>query len=248
MSNHADGGWSASASAWLKFQDDGADVARTKLLDGIMLRLAGDVAGKRILDVGCGEGRFMRMLAQRGARAVGIDPTLELVAAARDRGSGPVLRASGETIPLATSSIDLAVSYITLVDIPDFRAAIEEMARVLRPGGQLLVANLSFVTASEGWSRDERGKRLYHRVDRYVTEWSREYEWNGISIVNHHRPLAAYMRAYLDHGLILRDFLEPAPPPDSPLRHDQYFEDWFRVNDFTVMLWEKPAHQYTRST
>ena len=43
----------------------------------------------------------------------------------------------------ADASFDLVVSYITLVDIPDFRAAIREMARVLRPGGALLMANLT---------------------------------------------------------------------------------------------------------
>ena len=239
--NDPDGGWSASTAAWLRFQDDGMDVSRTKLLDEIMLRLAGDVGGQRVADVGCGEGRFMRMLTARGARPIGFDPTPGMVAAARDRGSGDILRASGEMIPLASASCDLAVSYVTLVDIPDFRAAIAEMARVLRPGGRLLVANLCFVTASEGWAHDEAGRRTYHRVDRYVEEWSREFEWVGIRIVNRHRPLGAYMRAYLDNGLILCEFLEPVPPPESPLRDDPFFEDWFRVNDFTVMLWEKPA-------
>jgi 2-polyprenyl-3-methyl-5-hydroxy-6-metoxy-1,4-benzoquinol methylase len=57
------------------------DTARM-MLDPLMLRLCGDVAGKRVIDVGCGEGRFSRMLAERGAASVGIDPT---PGAARDR-------------------------------------------------------------------------------------------------------------------------------------------------------------------
>ncbi|HEY7802017.1 MAG TPA: class I SAM-dependent methyltransferase, partial [Dehalococcoidia bacterium] len=150
------------------------------------------------------------------------------------------LRGSAEQLPLAEASFDLAVSYVTLVDIVDYAAAIRESARVLAPGGMLVAANTGFVSASDGWQRDEAGKRLYHRVDRYAEEWSQVYEWLGIRIVNRHRPLSHYMRAYLSAGLVLRDFLEPVPSDES-LRADDWFEDWFRVPQFTVMRWEKPA-------
>jgi SAM-dependent methyltransferase len=237
--NDPDGGWTASAGAFIRFLDDG-DVSRTRLLDEVMLRLCGDVDSSHVLDVGCGEGRFMRMLRERGATCAGIDPTPGMVAAARERASGDVVRAMAEKIPFGDGRFDLVVSYVTLVDIPGYREAIREMARVLSPGGHLIVANLSFVTASEGWARGEDGKRLYHRVDRYVEEWSRVFEWSGISIVNWHRPLGAYMRAYLECGLLLREFLEPMPTDES-LRDDAFFEDWYRVNDFTVMDWQQPG-------
>jgi hypothetical protein len=109
---------------------------------------------------------------------------------------------------------------------------------VLAPGGTLVVANTSFVTASEGWQRDDAGRRLYHRIDRYAEERSQVYEWVGMRIVNRHRPLSHYMQAYLGAGLILRDFLEPVPSDES-LRADDWFEDWFRVPQFTVMRWGK---------
>lgn len=66
----------------------------------------------------------------------------------------------------------------------------------------------------------------------------RLYSWAGIRIVNWHRPLSAYMDAYLSAGLVLRDFLEPVPA-DQSLRDDAYCEDWFRVPEFTVMGWER---------
>jgi hypothetical protein len=87
--------------------------------------------------------------------------------------------------------------------------------------------------------RDEEGNRLYHRVDRYLEERSQIFEWgNGIRIRNWHRPLSAYMTAYLEAGLHLRSFQEPMPA-DQSLRDNPYFEDWFRVPDFNVMLWHK---------
>ena len=240
MADDPDGGWTASTAAWLRFQDDGADVSRTRLLDEVMLRLCGDVAEARVLDVGCGEGRFMRMLRERGARCLGLDPTPGMLSAARQRASGDLVRAVGESVPVRSERFDLAVSYVTLVDIPGFREAIAEMTRALVPGGHIVAANLSFVTASDGWARGADGRRTHHRVDRYVEEFSRVYEWSGIRIVNWHRPLSAYMQAYLGEGLRLLEFLEPVPVDDE-LRADAFFEDWFRVNDFTVMKWQKPG-------
>jgi SAM-dependent methyltransferase len=147
--------------------------------------------------------------------------------------------AAAESLPLRDASFDICISYITLVDIVGYIQAVAEMARVLKPGGELIVANLGFVTASDGWQRDDCGNRLYHRVDRYAEERSRTFEWVGIRIVNWHRPLSAYMSAYLSAGLILREFLEPVPVDRSLETHPD-FEDWFRVPLFNVMKWKKP--------
>ncbi len=230
--------WAESAGAWIEHV--GRDPARM-MLDPLMLQLCGDVAGVRVLDVGCGEGRFCRMLSERGASCVGIDPTRDLLRAARDHGSIAPIRAVAEAMPLRAWSFDLAVSYITLVDIEHYREAIAEMARVLRPGGRIVVANVGFVSASQapngGWLRDDAGTPLHVPIDRYLSETSAVYEWAGIKLRNWHRPLSAYISAYLRAGLILRDFLEPAPP--ESLRGHPDFERAFRVPWFTVMRWEK---------
>ncbi|HET6615965.1 MAG TPA: class I SAM-dependent methyltransferase [Dehalococcoidia bacterium] len=163
------------------------DTARM-MLDPLMLRLCGDVAGKRVIDVGCGEGRFSRMLAERGAASVGIDPRPGLLAAARDKGGVSPVRAIAESMPLRDAAFDLAVSYTTLVDIPGYAEAIGEMSRLLRPGGRLLAANIGFVSASKmpngGWERDDDGNALFVPIDNYGDEWSAVYEWSGIRIRN----------------------------------------------------------------
>ena len=69
-----DSGWNESAQAYIAFQDAG-DRNRTLLLDPVMLDLCGDVHGRSAVDIGCGEGRFSRMLSERGASVVGIDVT-----------------------------------------------------------------------------------------------------------------------------------------------------------------------------
>jgi len=236
----ADGGWRASASAWIETVEQ--DLAR-KMLDPLVLRCCGDVAGKRVVDVGCGEGRFARMLAERGAECVGVDPTPALLAQARRLGGVTPIRAVAEHMPLRDRAFDLAVTYITLVDIPGYAEAIAEMARLLRPGGRLVAVNIGFVSASAdpdgGWRRDEAGNALYVPIDNYGSEWSTVVEWQGIRIRNWHRPLSAYITAYLRAGLTLRRFYEPTPPRELRGLHPD-LDRAFRVPWFTVMVWEGP--------
>jgi SAM-dependent methyltransferase len=240
---HAAELWAQSAGAWIAGQDAGERV-RTMLLHPVMLRLTGNVAGARVLDLGCGEGRFSRMLGERGARTVGIDPIAPMIEAAQSRDPrGAYVRTGAEALPFRDASFDLVVSYITLVDIVLFREAIAECVRVLAPGSRLLVANLGFTSCAlpgREWARDESGKKLHKQLDHYASEFEQILAWSGIRISNWHRPLSSYMQAYLAHGLALREFLEPVPE-DQSLRDDPWWEDFFRVPDFNVMLWEKPA-------
>jgi SAM-dependent methyltransferase len=236
-----DNGWEESAQAWISIIDKG-EPNRELLLDAVMLRLAGDVTGLRVLDTGCGEGRFCRMLAERGATVAGLDPTSAFTTAARERDArGAYARAISEHLPYADMSFDLVVSYLSLIDTPDYRGAIAEAARVLKPGGRFLIANLGFVTASPelGWARDNAGNRLYQRIDNYAGEHPHKLTWSGLSIVNWHRPLSFYMTTLLETGLQLRAFEEPVPEDDS-LRDNPQFEDWYRVPLFNVMLWQRP--------
>jgi SAM-dependent methyltransferase len=233
-----DGGWNASAAAWIEDVDQ--SITR-KMLDPLVLHLCGDVSDRRTIDVGCGEGRFSRMLGERGARPTGIDPTIALLTVARDRGGVSPIRSIAEKMPFHDGAFDVAVTYITLVDIEGYAEAISEMSRVLSPGGRLVAVNINFTSASTdadgGWHRDDEDNALFVPIDNYGSEWSTIVEWKGIRIRNWHRPLSAYMMAYLKAGLTLRRFLEPTPP--ESLRTHPDLSRAFRVPWFTVMLWEK---------
>src|SRR5688572_3672726 len=139
-----DNGWQSSADAWVADMGTAGDFGRRYVLDPVMLPRALAHAPANALDVGCGEGRFCRMLTSRGVDVVGVDPTPSLIAAARARDGGATyVRGRAERLPFPDASFDLVVSYLTLIDIPDVETAIPEMARVLRPGGTLLIANLN---------------------------------------------------------------------------------------------------------
>jgi len=235
-------GWNESAAAWIADIGEHGDFGRRYVLDPVMLPRALAAKAQTALDVGCGEGRFCRMLKAHGLDCTGIDPTRALINRARELDhDSAYIEVSGEALPFDDASFDLVVSYLSLIDMPEITAPIAEMARVLKPGGTLLIANLNgFNTAGgeSGWIRDAKGDLLHYPVDHYLEERAFWTEWRGIRIVNHHRPLSAYMRGLLSHGLHLRHFEEPAPIAGGPeAKADRYR----RAPWFVVTEWTKPG-------
>ena len=229
-------GWDDSAQAWIASQGELGDKTRHYVLDAPMLAAARGHA--RALDVGCGEGRFCRMLRAEGIDTIGIDPTEALIAEAHRRDpAGDYRIGRGEALEFADGAFDLVVSYLSLIDIPDASGALSEMARVLASGGTLLIANLNgFATAGleAGWSTLADGRRGYV-IDNYLTVRSVWTEWSGIRIENWHRPMRFYMQALLAQGLILRSFDEPAMTGPADLAEKYHRAPWAMM-----MVWQKP--------
>jgi SAM-dependent methyltransferase len=238
-------GWAESAAAWITDMGEEGDYGRACVLDRPMLER---IHGRRFataLDVGCGEGRFCRMLQVAGISTVGIDPTEELLRQARRRDpKGDYRIGRAEALEFPDRSFDLVVSYLTFIDIGDIERAVAEMARVLRPRGTLLIANLtSFATAGAdgGWQPHADG-RLRFCIDHYLDERAEWVSWRGIRVKNWHRPLSRYMTLLLGAGLTLTHFDEPAPNSGDADSADRYR----RVPWFLLMEWEKTADQQPR--
>lgn len=232
-------GWAESAQAWIATMGTHGDFGRQHVLDGPMLKRAADGGFRRALDVGCGEGRFCRMLRAMGLDTVGIDPAQPLIdhaAACDPDGEYRVSRA--EALDLPDEAFDLVISYLSLIDIDGIDAAIPEMARVLQPGGSLLIANLTgFNTAGQtlGWSDKASGAGGF-AMDHYMEERADWIAWRGIRVKNWHRPMSRYMTLLLDAGLELVHFNEPSPTGGDPVRVARYR----RAPNFLVMEWRKP--------
>ncbi|HEX4892280.1 MAG TPA: class I SAM-dependent methyltransferase [Hyphomicrobiaceae bacterium] len=113
----------------------------------LIFDLLGDVAGKRLLDVGCGDGDLARELARRGAHVTGVDASADMIAAARARqasGGLPVTYEVTEAshMPFPDASFDVAVAMTILCFVGDAQPFFRELARVLRPGGRLVIGEL----------------------------------------------------------------------------------------------------------
>jgi 2-polyprenyl-3-methyl-5-hydroxy-6-metoxy-1,4-benzoquinol methylase len=120
-----DNGWPASANAWIADMGEQGDFGRCYVLDLVMLQRALARAPRTALDVGCGEGRFCRMLKEHGIEVTGVDPTHELIESARARDADTVyLDGTAERLPFHDHTFDLVVSYLSLIDIPNIEEAI----------------------------------------------------------------------------------------------------------------------------
>lgn len=239
MTDEVDGGWAASAQAWIVEQGEEGDYGRRAVLDAPMLARIEGRGFARALDVGCGEGRFCRIMQRLGIRTTGIDPTEALLARARQLDPAGDYRLGHAETMAEEANFDLVVSYLSLIDIPGLETAIARMAAALRPGGTLLIANLtSFNTAGmpDGWRRDSDGVSRFS-IDHYMEERPVRVAWRGIQIQNWHRPLGTYMTLLLNQGLQLRLFAEPMPAAGDPERIASHR----RVPYFHIMEWQKPA-------
>lgn len=229
--------WESSADAWLARVE--RDPNRTHLLDPIMLELCGEGFNRLALDVGCAEGRFSRMLASKGWRSIGLDPVPKFVSLAA-QAETTVVRGTGERLPFQNERFALVVSYLSLLDIPDARTAVREMARVLEPKGRLVVANCTpfFTPILDPWMRDVDGNKLHLRLDDYVREHPLRVSWCGIDIVNYHRSMKDTMQSFLACGLRLTHFDEPQPSDETI---DQFpgLADYRRVPNMLTMVWAK---------
>ena len=239
MGDQVTDGWAASAPAWIVEQGEHGDYGRRFVLDAPMQARVEGRGFRNALDVGCGEGRFCRIMQRAGIRTTGVDPTEALLARARELDpQGDYRLGRAETMEV-DASYDLVVSYLSMIDMPDLAGAIAKMVAALRPGGTLLIANLtSFNTAGQpdGWTRDREGIPRF-AIDHYMDERPIWVSWSGIRVQNWHRPLSTYMTLLLDQGLQLRLFVEPQPTAGDPARIASHR----RVPYFHIMEWQKPA-------
>ncbi|KAF0106442.1 MAG: bioC [Hyphomonadaceae bacterium] len=228
-------GWEDSADAW-----EHGDRGRQFILDPALNKLLEGRGFKNALDVGCGEGRMCRFLQRFGTKTTGIDPTSKLLERARDLDSnGHYVEGFAEKLPFGNSEFDLVLSCMSLIDIPDYHNAIKEMVRVLKPNGNLVIANLTAMNTAGnglGWQFGDDGKTKYYALDNYMAERSGWENWRGIRIKNHHRPLSAYMQVFIEAGLTLRHFEEPIPIGGPA----QWAAHYARMPWYLIMEWQRP--------
>jgi ubiquinone/menaquinone biosynthesis C-methylase UbiE len=117
-----------------------------RLEESITLELIGPVPDQRVLDVGCGTGRYCVLLAERGASVVGLDPSAKMLEQARQKTSSyPQLelwRGTIEQMDLPDGSFDLVLSALALSHLPELEPTVSEMVRVLKGGGRLIISDI----------------------------------------------------------------------------------------------------------
>ena len=138
----------------------------------------------QILENGCGVGMYVKQLAQRGGKVIGLEFDFERAWEASSR-SQLITNAAGEALPFPANQFDLTLSHEVLEHVQDDRIALIEMVRTLRPGGRLVL----FVP-NRGYPFETHG--IY---------WRGRYRFGNIPLVNYmprtwRNQLAPHVRVY----------------------------------------------------
>lgn len=173
-----------------------------------MLDLAGDVAGQRLLDLGCGAGFYMAALLERGAEVVGAEGSAELLAHAKTRvGDRAELHLHDLELPLgfaADAAFDAVLSALVVHHIRDRAGLLAEVFRVLKPGGRFLI---STTHPAADWQ---------HFGGSYFSEaWVDLHLREGLPPIHFQRStVEGFIGELLDAGFTLERLVEPRPVPE----------------------------------
>lgn len=181
--------------AWSATYDDPANAAFD--VDGPVVRSIVDALPVGLaVDAACGTGRHARSLADRGHRVIGVDSSPEMLARARASvPQGEFLLGDLHRLPVADAVADLVVCALALTHVPDLKPVIAEFARVLRPGGHLVISDVHPEAVARGSIPTLRGPT--GRPGR---------------LVSYRHLVGDYLRAALPVGLRPRRCEEPGLP------------------------------------
>ncbi len=198
--------WADLTEWWL--EEIATDPAYDRVVTPMLLDVMSAEVGKTYLDLGCGEGRVMRMLAAAGARPIGVEMNHHL--ARRAVSAGPIAEGSLPDLGfLRDDSFDGAVCVLVIEHIEDHGRLFAEAARVVRPGGVLaLVMNHPHWTAPGSSPISYPDDELLWRPGSYFDRGALLERAGGQEIVFHHRTMGDIVESAAFAGWSLERLIE----------------------------------------
>ncbi|MEY2423682.1 MAG: hypothetical protein QOI95_3749 [Acidimicrobiaceae bacterium] len=194
------------------------------------LGLLADVNGADVVELGCGTGYISSWIARLGGRPVGVDPTPNQLASARQfqgefEVSFPLIRGAGEQVPLRDACCDLVISEYGAAIWSDPYRWIPEAARLLRPGGELIFLGngtimMLCVPDEDGVPAENWMRRPYFGMHRF--------EWPDDPSVEFHLGYGDWIRLLRSNGFVVEDLIELRPAEDATTRYEFVTTEWAR--------------------
>ena len=209
--------WDVASESWIDFVRQGKDYFRDELNNPGIFYLIRNVKGLSTLDLACGEGYNTRLLANKGAKVVGIDSSKKLIASAISQEEKDHLGVeyhvldSKDLSRFSSESFDLVTCFMALMDIKGYDKTIIEIARVLKNDGRFV-----FSITHPCFKYDSVNQEL-ERVSKYFEARAEKVSWNmerllkSFKTTSFHRTLTDYSNTLNIHGFLIRRLMEPKP-------------------------------------
>lgn len=237
--------WDEAAEPWANFLREGKDYSRVEFLNPATFKIIGNISGKQVLDLACGEGYNTRILAERGAVVVGVDFSEKMIELAKQRemedgfGVKYYVSDAANLKDIPSSQFDLVTCFLSLQTIERYKEAISEVARVLKRGGRFIFSiphpcfeqivksgqPISGWRYEEGTIGTEREKALqleiknYFGTMRYQVPMTSERFTKAFKVTLFHRTLTDYFQALNMSGLLVSRLLEPKPTLETASKY-----------------------------
>ena len=214
-------------------------------------KLVGDVAAKRVLDLGCGAGPYSLWFSERGAQVSGLDLSATMISLARqkadERGLQLDLQVADirDPIPFNDNEFDLVFTATALHYVEDIGSLFREVARLTKLGGELVASVLHpmstayFAPANE---HDQQEPRYFGEPLRSIeTPWVDydEVAAEGRRLACHHHPVSGYFDAISAAGLRVKELCEPEPPAEFGLRNPARYRQAMHVPVYLIFKAER---------
>ncbi|WP_150274888.1 class I SAM-dependent methyltransferase [Paenibacillus tepidiphilus] len=201
----------------------------------VILELIGDVQGKKILDLGCGDAKFAKDLFDLGCEEYsGIEGSANMVQAAAAAVKGynaSVIHTTMESWQPLHNSFDLVISRLAVHYIEDLASLLQKIHQALKPGGSFIFSLEHPVITS---TLQTSGTRTNWIVDNYFIEGYREQQWLGGSVQKYHRSIEQYYIALQQAGFRI-DYLRESNPQRKNFSTDETYERRLRIPLFLFL-------------
>ncbi len=211
----------SSSDAYNTFAEAYSAHSETSLINGYymhpaIVNLAGDVAGRRILDAGCGSGPIAATLRDRGATVTGFDSSAGMLELARLRlGADADLHLTdlADPLPFPDGTFDDVIAALVLHYLEDWAGPLAELRRVLKPGGRLIAA-VDHPFAIQLMHQQQGGRPSYFETRGWTEDWT--FGGHSTPMTFWTRPLHAMTDAFTGAHFRIAVISEPPPAPDTP--------------------------------
>jgi len=230
--------WDEASESWADFVREGKDYYREEMNSPVAFKMVGNVKGKRVLDLSCGEGYNTRVLARRGAKVVGVDFSRKMIELASQRekdeklGIDYYVSDAANLREFRSGYFDLVTCFMALMDIERYEDAISEVARVLKKNGRFV---FSITHPCFEWGETTSGEKIaewrykegtddtakkealclevmnYFGIVKCEVSWDMKRLAKPFKTTSFHRTLSDYFQALHENGFLVTRLVEPKP-------------------------------------